>query len=87
MVLKRNAGILSILSLLIAGSPIILAAYSPFIADNMFPIFFTFIALSLFLAFYAKKGSSKRIATTLVFGFIGLAALLYLGMHLFWSKP
>jgi hypothetical protein len=39
MALKRNAGILSILSLLIAGSPIILAAYSPFIADNMFPIF------------------------------------------------
>lgn len=87
MVLKRNAGILSILSLLIAGSPIILAAYSPFIADYMFPIFFTFIALSLFLAFYAKKGSSKRIATTLAFGFIGLAALLYLVMHLFWSKP
>ncbi|MED1862540.1 hypothetical protein P4V41_03545 [Fictibacillus nanhaiensis] len=87
MVFKRNAGILSILSLLIAGSPIILAAYSQFIGDYMFPIFFTFIVLSLFLAFYAEKGLSKRIATTLVFGFIGLAALIYLGMHLFWSKP
>ncbi|MET3726875.1 peptidoglycan/LPS O-acetylase OafA/YrhL [Fictibacillus halophilus] len=87
MVLKRNAGILSILFLLIAGSPIILAAYSQFIADYMFPIFFTFIVLSLLLAFYAKKGLSKRIATTLVFGFISFAALFYLGMHIFWSKP
>ncbi|MBN3554107.1 hypothetical protein JYA63_07525 [Fictibacillus nanhaiensis] len=87
MVLKRNAGILSILSLLIAGSPIILAAYSQFIGDNMFSIFITFIVLSLFLAFYAEKGLSKRIATTLVIGFLSLVALFYLGMHIFWSKP
>jgi hypothetical protein len=87
MVLKRNAGILSILSLLIAGSPIILAAYSQFIADYMFPIFFTFIVLSLLLAFYAEKGLSKRIATTLVIGLLSLVVLFYLGMYLFWSKP
>ncbi|MBT2757591.1 hypothetical protein J7E71_17010 [Mesobacillus foraminis] len=82
--MKKSAGFLSVLAIVIGLSPLILAQYSGFFAANMFSISITsFIAAFVFIL-AAEKGKWSKVASVLLATVCLAIILFYVIMSFIW---
>ena len=85
--MKKHAGILSIVFIIISLIPFVLALFPNFFSEYFFLISVVSYFIAILLVFMARKGIWKVIAITLLAVITMMVIGFYAFMGIFWNQP
>lgn len=85
--MRKHAGIISIVLIIISLIPFALALYSDFFSEYFFLISVISYFIAILLAFLAEKGVWKAVAIALLAGITIIVVGFYAFMGIFWNQP